>query len=65
MKLQDIYHHFEEPPQVQLGKPMTVCYVLSFLLERGESYGTELIQYIDQEYPRYCLSANRLLLLSR
>jgi DNA-binding PadR family transcriptional regulator len=56
MKFQDIYHFFQEPPPVYLGKEVAVCYVLSVLLEQGESYGTALIQFIEAEHPIYRLS---------
>ncbi len=40
---------------IYLTKEQAVCYVLSILL-LGESYGTELIQRLELEYPRYQLS---------
>jgi DNA-binding PadR family transcriptional regulator len=56
MKFQDIYHFFEEPPPVYLSKEVAVCYVLSILLERGDSYGTALIQYLETDHELYRLS---------
>lgn len=56
MKFQDIYHFFEAPPPIYLSKEVAVCYVLSNLLEQGESYGTALIHCIETEYPLYRLS---------
>lgn len=55
MKLEDIYQFFQNPPPTYLSQELAVCYVLSVLL-RGESYGTELIQRLESEYPFYRLS---------
>jgi DNA-binding PadR family transcriptional regulator len=56
MKFQDIYQFFEEPPPIYLSKEVAVCYVLSILLEKGDSYGTALIQFIETDYSLYRLS---------
>jgi DNA-binding PadR family transcriptional regulator len=56
MKFQDIYHFFEEPPPVYLSKEVAVCYVLSILLQRGDSYGTALIQFLEKDHGLYRLS---------
>lgn len=56
MKFEDIYQYFKEPPPVYLSKEVAVCYVLSVLLEYGDSYGTALIQSIESEHPLYRLS---------
>ncbi|MBZ8181357.1 MAG: PadR family transcriptional regulator [Oscillatoria sp. PMC 1051.18] len=55
MKFEDIYQYFDSPPPVYLNKEVAVCYVLSVLV-RGESYGTELIELLEKEYPTYRLS---------
>lgn len=55
MKLEDIYQFFQNPPATYLSQELAVCYVLSILL-KGESYGTELIQKLETEYPPYRLS---------
>jgi DNA-binding PadR family transcriptional regulator len=55
MKFEDIYQFFKEPPPFYLNKELAVCYVLSVLL-RGDSYGTELINLLESEYPLYRLS---------
>ncbi len=55
MKFEDIYQFFEDPPPVYLNKELAVCYVLS-VLTRHDSYGTELIHAIEQDYPKYRLS---------
>lgn len=55
MKFEDIYQFFEDPPPVYLNKELAVCYVLS-VLTRHDSYGTELIHVIEQDYPNYRLS---------
>ena len=48
MKLEDIYHFFQNPPPTYLSQELAVCYVLSMLLQ-GESYGTELIQRLESD----------------
>lgn len=55
MKLEDIYQFFQSPPPTYLNQELAVCYVLSVLLQ-GESYGTEMIQRLESEYPLYRLS---------
>jgi DNA-binding PadR family transcriptional regulator len=55
MKFEDIYQFFKAPPPFYLNKELAVCYVLS-VLSRGDSYGTELIQLLESEYPTYRLS---------
>jgi DNA-binding PadR family transcriptional regulator len=55
MKVDDIYQFFHNPPPIYLSKELAVCYVLSVLVG-GESYGTELIQLIETEYPAFRLS---------
>lgn len=55
MKFEDIYQFFQDPPPIYLNKELTVCYVLSILLQ-GDSYGTELIQILEREYSAYRLS---------
>ncbi len=55
MKFDDIYQFFFNPPPIYLSKELAVCYVLSVLI-KGESYGTELIQLIETDYPAYRLS---------
>lgn len=55
MKFDDIYQFFQEPPPTYLNKELAVCYVLAVLLQ-GESYGTELIQQLENEFPTYRLS---------
>ncbi|MCH9056946.1 PadR family transcriptional regulator [Parathermosynechococcus lividus] len=56
MKLEDIYTFFRQPPPIYLSKEVAVCYVLYTLVEKGDSYGTALIQAIENEYPFYRLS---------
>lgn len=55
MKIEDIYYFFENPPPIYLTQEEAVCYILSVLL-RGESYGTELMQQLEREYPDHRLS---------
>ncbi len=55
MKFEDIYQFFQDPPPNYLNKELAVCYVLSVLLQ-GESYGTLLIQQLEQDHPTYRLS---------
>ncbi len=55
MKFDDIYQFFKDPPPFYLNKELAVCYVLS-VLRGGDSYGTELIQLLERDYPLYRLS---------
>lgn len=52
---EDIYQFFRNPPPFYLNKELAVCYVLDVLLKQ-DSYGTELIQLLEHEYPSYRLS---------
>ncbi|NJM67101.1 MAG: helix-turn-helix transcriptional regulator [Acaryochloris sp. RU_4_1] len=56
MKFQDIYRYFQEPPPIYLSKEVAVCYVLSVLMEQGDSYGTALIHLVETQHPLYRLS---------
>lgn len=51
----DIYQFFQNPPPFYLNKELAVCYVLNVLI-RKDSYGTELIQLLEEEHPAYRLS---------
>jgi DNA-binding PadR family transcriptional regulator len=53
--LQDIYQFFQTPQVIFLNQQLTVCYLLSILVE-SESYGTEFVQSLKQNYPGYRLS---------
>jgi DNA-binding PadR family transcriptional regulator len=55
MRFEDIYQFFQDPPPIYLNKELAVCYVLA-VLQRGDSYGTELIQLLENEYRTYRLS---------
>lgn len=55
MKIEDIYAYYQTPHPIFLNPELTVCYVLSVLVE-GNSYGTELISRLEQDYPNYRLS---------
>lgn len=55
MKLETIYDYYQKSHETFLNQELAVCYVLSVLLQR-DSYGTELIQRIEQDYPAYRLS---------
>jgi DNA-binding PadR family transcriptional regulator len=52
---EDIYQFFRNPPPFYLNKELAVCYVLAVLL-RQDSYGTELINLLEQDYSNYRLS---------
>jgi DNA-binding PadR family transcriptional regulator len=56
MKFQDIYHFFQAPPPIYISKEVAVCYILAVLLEHGDSYGTALIQQIENDSSLYRLS---------
>ncbi|MGG6268369.1 PadR family transcriptional regulator [Leptolyngbya sp. AN03gr2] len=51
----DIYRFFQTPQPIFLNQELTVCYLMSILVE-SESYGTELVQNLKQNYPNYRLS---------
>ncbi len=55
MKFEDIYQFFRNPPPTYLNKELAVCYILYILLQ-DESYGTELIEKLEKDYPDYRLS---------
>jgi DNA-binding PadR family transcriptional regulator len=55
MKFEDIYQFFEDPPPIYLNKELAVCYVLAVLLQQ-DSYGTELIQRLSEQFAHYRLS---------
>lgn len=55
LQLEDIYDFFQNPPPLHLNQELAVCYVLS-VLRHKDSYGTELIQELEQEYITYRLS---------
>ncbi len=55
MTFEEIYQFFQDPPPIYLNKELAVCYILSVFL-RGDSYGTELIERLEQEYSAYRLS---------
>jgi len=55
MRIEDIYAFYKQPPAIFLNQELAVCYILSVLLEK-ESYGTELIQQLEQKTWRYRLS---------
>jgi DNA-binding PadR family transcriptional regulator len=55
MKFEDIYQFFRDPPPIYLNKELAVCYILC-VLAGGDSYGTELIGHLEDEYPTYRLS---------
>lgn len=56
MNVQDIYQYFKNPPPVYITKEVAVCYILSVLLEEGDSYGTALLKHIRANYPPYRIS---------
>lgn len=55
MRFEDIYQFFRHQPPTYLNQELAACYVL-FVVLRGDSYGTELIQLLEREYPTYRLS---------
>lgn len=55
MKLQQIYQFFNESQFSFLNPELAVCYVLSVLIKQ-DSYGTELIQRLEQQSSLYRLS---------
>lgn len=55
MMIQDIYQFFQSQPPLYLNQQLTACYVL-FVLSQEDSYGTELVERVEREYPPYHLS---------
>jgi DNA-binding PadR family transcriptional regulator len=55
MQINDIYQFFQNPPPLFLNQELAACYVI-FVLLKGDSYGTELIQLLERDYPTYRLS---------
>ncbi|MBF2027663.1 MAG: helix-turn-helix transcriptional regulator [Oscillatoriales cyanobacterium C42_A2020_001] len=55
MRFEDIYGFFQNLPPTHLNVEQAVCYVLSVLLQE-DSYGTELIQKLQLDYPTFRLS---------
>lgn len=55
LTFEDIYRFFQTPQPIFLNQELTVCYLMSVLVE-SESYGTELVQNLRQNYPNYRLS---------
>ncbi len=56
MQIADIYSYFQNPQPIYISKEAAVSYVLWILKTRGESYGTELIQLMEQEYENLRIS---------
>jgi DNA-binding PadR family transcriptional regulator len=54
-RLSTIVQYFQNPPATYLNQELAVCYVLSVLLKE-DSYGTELIQWLEDNHPSYRLS---------
>ncbi len=55
LTFEDIYRFFQSPQPLFLNQELTVCYLMSILVD-SESYGTELVQKLRQNYPNYRLS---------
>ncbi len=55
MTFDEIYRFFQNPPPIYLNKELAVCYILSVFLG-GESYGSELVGRLEEEYSVYRLS---------
>lgn len=55
MKFQDVYQFCQESKPTFLQTEAAVGYVVSVLV-KGDSYGTELMQQLEKEYPDHCLS---------
>jgi len=56
MNVQDIYHYFKNPPPVYITKEVAVCYILTVLLDEGDSYGTALLKHIRAHHAPYRIS---------
>jgi DNA-binding PadR family transcriptional regulator len=55
LTIEAIHQYFKNPPPHFLGREETVCYVL-YVLTLRDTYGTELIEEIEQRYPQLSLS---------
>lgn len=55
MKIEDIFNFFKSYPALFLNSELAVCYIAAVLVRRN-SYGTELIQRLEFEYPGYRIS---------
>lgn len=55
MTFDEIYQFFQNPPPFYLNKELAVCYVLAVLLGQ-DSYGTELIQMLEDKHSTFRLS---------
>jgi len=55
MRFEDILGFFETLPPTYLNVEQGVCYIVSVLLKQ-DSYGTELIQRLEQDYPIFRIS---------
>lgn len=56
MSLQEIYQYFQSSHPIHLGKEVAACYVLSILIEEGDSYPTALMEIIHAKYPPHRVS---------
>ena len=56
MNVQDIYQYFKNPPPIYITKEVAVCYILTVLLNEGDSYGTALLKHIRANHPPYRIS---------
>ncbi len=56
MQIADIYSYFQNPPSTHICKEAAVSYVVWTLKTREESYGTELIQLMEQQYENLRIS---------
>ncbi|WP_299402533.1 PadR family transcriptional regulator [Acaryochloris sp. IP29b_bin.148] len=56
MNVQDIYQYFKNPPPIYITKEVAVCYILSVLIDEGDTYGTALLKHIRANYPPYRIS---------
>jgi DNA-binding PadR family transcriptional regulator len=55
MTFDTIYQFFEAPQLRYLNKELAACYVMS-VLSQQDSYGTELIQLLETQFPSHRLS---------
>jgi DNA-binding PadR family transcriptional regulator len=55
LTLTSVRDFFQSPPPTYLNKEQAVCYILSVLLQ-GDSYGTELMSQLEENFPTYRLS---------
>ncbi|ABW32260.1 circadian period extender [Acaryochloris marina] len=56
MKFQDIFEYFKNPPPTKLCQEVAACFILSVLIDLGDSDFTAISQYLKSKHPAYRVS---------